>query len=262
MRSKHLVLCFCGLVMGNSGAAAETSSNDPAKEAIWTVTPTLVSSYLFRGVKLAGPSFQPAIDYTHGSLSLGLWSSAALKDRVGGDSDPEIDLYGAYSWRAIDGLSVVPGFYVYSYPDAKRSNGLYSVTFEPSLGVVFSVSGIQLTPKIYYDLTLESTTLEISAALALPLKDLGTELDFTATAGTFKSNDVAAATTPAVKNWGDYWILGVSMPLQLSLHSKITLGLSYSDGRNNYYQQEGSPKALNASAGRHGAVSLSYSTTF
>src|SRR5687768_9600392 len=44
------------------------------EEGEWTIAPAVTSAYLFRGVQLAGASFQPAVDYTKGPLSLGLWS--------------------------------------------------------------------------------------------------------------------------------------------------------------------------------------------
>jgi uncharacterized protein (TIGR02001 family) len=226
----------------------------------WTISPAITSHYLFRGVELAGPSFQPWIDYSKGPLSVGVWSSFALEDRVSGDSDPEIDFYGYYTFSTKSGaLSLVPGFYLYTYPDARQSDGVYSATFEPSLAAIFSVAGVQLTPKIYYDAMLEGATYEITAAMAVPLTSLGTELDFSATAGTFKWNDVTADATPAVKNWGDYWTIGVAIPVQISLRSKLTVAVTYSEGRNNFYKQGSSPREINDDARGKTAVGLTYS---
>lgn len=229
-------------------------------EGVWTVSPAITSSYVFRGVELADACFQPWIDYTRGPLSLGLWSSAALKDRVSGDSDPELDLYGWYSFKTASGhLTVVPGFYLYTYPDAERSNGLYSATFEPSLGVVFSVAGIQFTPKIYYDVMLKGATYELTAAFALPLTSLGTELDFSASAGTYKWKDIVADSQPSVKNWGDYWTVGVAIPVQISMRSKITAAVMYSEGRNNFYKVGTLPRFENEAARAQTSFTFTYS---
>lgn len=226
---------------------------------MWTISPTMTSHYLFRGVELAGPSFQPWIDYSRGPLSVGVWSSFALDDRIAGDSDPEIDLYGFYTFSTRSGaLSIVPGFHLYTYPGARRSGGLYSATFEPSLAAIFSVAGVQLTPTIYYDTMLKGATYEITAALAFPLTSLGTELDFSATAGTFKWNDVKAGATPSVKNWGDYWSFGVAVPVQITLRSKLTVELTYSEGRNNFYKQGSSPREVNDRARGKTAVGVTY----
>jgi uncharacterized protein (TIGR02001 family) len=232
------------------------------EEGEWTIAPAVTSAYLFRGVQLAGASFQPAVDYTKGPLSLGLWSSFAMEDREEGDSDPEIDLYGAYTFSNESGsFSVVPGFNLYTYPDAEKSNRLYSATFEPSLAAIFSVGGVQFTPKVYYDVTLKGATYEITAALAVPLTSLGTELDFSASVGTFKWTDVAADTSPSVKNWGDYWTVGVAIPVQISVRSQLTAAVLYSEGRNNYLKLGSFPQRINESAVGKTAFTLTYSIT-
>jgi uncharacterized protein (TIGR02001 family) len=232
------------------------------EKGTWTIAPAFTSLYLYRGTEIAGASFQPWIDYTIGPLSLGIWSSVAIENPGYDDSDPEIDFYGFYTFRnERDTFSIVPGFYCYTYPNAEKRNGFYSVTFEPSLAAVFSVAGVQLTPKIYYDVMLEGATYELTAALALPLNSLGTELDFSATAGTFKWDDVSADASPAVKNWGDYWMIGVAVPVQVSLRSKLTLSVTYSEGRNNFYKQGSLPREINENARAATAFSLTYAVT-
>ena len=70
-------------------------------------------------------------------------------------------------------------------------------------------------------------TAEVTAAVSLPLKDAGTSLDFAATVGTYKWTDAAAETNPALKNWGDYWQVGVSSPYQVSKDAKLVVGCRY-----------------------------------
>lgn len=231
-------------------------------ESAWSITPAFASQYLFRGTKIAGPSFQPSLDYSAGPLGFGVWGSAALSDREPGDSDPEIDFYGSYEFSNDAGtFSVVPGFWLYTYPDADRSNGYYRLTFEPNVAVNVDIRGIRFTPRYYYDVTLEGATYELSAAFAVALKSLGTTVEFLATAGTFKWDSVTAEASPDEKNWGDYWLVGVSVPVQIGARSAITLGVTYSEGRNNFYKQGTDPKYENADAGRHAAVTLSYTLT-
>jgi uncharacterized protein (TIGR02001 family) len=249
----------CIAIVSVSDAPGHAAPLDD-RTGTWTISPAITSHYLFRGVELAGASFQPWIDYSIGPMSVGVWSSFALRDRVEGDSDPEIDLYGFYTFSSRSGaFSLVPGFYLYTYPDAERTNGLYSTTFEPSLAAIFSLAGVQLTPKVYYDVMLKGATYEITAALAFPLKSLGTEVDLSATAGTFKWNAATADASPAVKNWGDYWTVGLAVPVQVTLSSKFTVALTYSEGRNNFYKQGSLPREINAGAHGKTAVTLTYS---
>ncbi len=252
----------CLWIIAAAAFAAVPMSSAPLDDArgVWTISPTITSHYVFRGVELAGASFQPWIDYTLGPLSVGVWSSTSLKDRSPREPDPEIDLYGSYTFTTQSGaLGIMPGFYYYTYPDAKRSSGHYSSTFEPSLAAIFSVGGVQFTPKVYYNVMLKGATFEITAAIALPLKSLGTELDLSATAGTYKWNAVRANASPEEKNWGDYWMLGAAVPVQVTTQSKLTIAVGYSDGRNNFYKQGSLPQQTNERAHGQTAVTLSYS---
>ena len=248
-------------LLASIGAAADAAPFD-ASTGTWTLSPAFTSKYLYRGVELAGASFQPWIDYTIGNLSVGVWSSVALEDRVAGDADPELDLYGSYIFRNASGsFSLVPGFYLYTYPDAEPDDGVHRATLEPSLGAIFTMAGIQFTPKVYYDVMLKGATYEITAAVALPLTTLGTVLDFSASAGTFKLNDATERTTPPVKNWGDYWMLGVAIPVQVSARSKVVAAITYSKGSNNFFKQGTLPRERNENARGATAVTLTYSLT-
>lgn len=244
--------------------AALVSTSTPAAfaaidEGSWSVTPAVTSQYLFRGARVAGASFQPSLDYSRGSFAAGLWSSAAFSHRAKGDSDPEFDFYGTYSFSNDAGtVDVVPGFWLYTYPDADDSNGYHALTFEPNLAFNFYVAGIRLTPTVYYDVTLEGATWEITAAFALPLKRLGTTIEFLATAGTFKWDNITADVSPREKNWGDYYTLGARLPVTIGARSQLALGLTHSIGRNNFFKQGTAPKYQNPDAGHHTAVTLSY----
>ena len=121
---------------------------------------------------------------------------------------------------------------------------------------------MKLSPKIYYDVVLEGPTLELTASWALPLKDLGTELDFLATVGTFKWKSAADNTFPEVKNYGNYFLVGVSAPYAISSASKIVVGLAYTKGSDNYFKQSGSPKVENTAAVGRGVITVSYAYTF
>lgn len=233
-----------------------------APSATWTLTPAFVSQYMLRGVRLGGASFQPVIEYASGPAVLGLWSNFPLKSKVVGQSDPEFDVYGSYVFEIAKDLTLQPGFILYLYPDANENNGFYKQTFEPSLALNYTVEGIKLTPKLYYDTVLEQTLAEFSVAYSVPMKELGTEVSFLATYGTFKAKNAFENTSPAMKNTGNYWLVGINLPFQINKESKLNLGFAYTEGRDNFLKQGNAPKTVNTGAVGRGVVTVSYAFTF
>ena len=213
-----------------------------APSSYWTLTPSLVTDYMFRGVRLGGFSFEPNIEFD-------------------GQSAPEIDPYGYYTITLNDSTSLVPGFTWYNYPNAKTANGFYKATFEPNLALNYTVGGVKFTPKVYYDFVLQGATLEVTAAFALPLKDAGTELDFAATLGTYKWKAAVPDVTPDIENRGDYFQFGVSAPFTVSKDSKLIIGVAYVEGSNNSFTQAGVRSDNTAAVGRV-VGTLSYAITF
>jgi len=226
------------------------------------LTPSLVSQYMFRGVRLGGFSFEPTVEVDAGSGALGVWSNFPVAGRIDGVSDPEIDPYGWYTIAISASLSIVPGFTVYTYPNADTNAGSFRSTFEPSLAVSYSVAGLTLTPKLYYDLVLEGPTLELAAAYGIPIKAANTTLGIAATVGTYEWDNSARDASPRLRNWGDYWLLGVTLPFTLSKRSTLTVGFGYSEGSGNFYKQGGAPKYRNDAAVGRGVASLGYALTF
>jgi hypothetical protein len=94
------------------------------------------------------------------------------------------------------------------------------------------------------------------------LKDLGTELGFSASIGTYLVNDYAKDSTPRTKAWGDYWSVGVAAPFQLTKESKLTVGFAYTKGSGAYIKSGSMPKYENTLAVGRGVVSVSYSYAF
>lgn len=264
MKPSRLLALFCTLAVGSTllaqAPAAETTAA-PAPVS-WTVSAAGVSQYMFRGMRLSGPAIQPAVEMGSGNLALGVWSSFPLDDTTPGQSDPEIDGYGSYKFVLSEALSIQPGFTWYNYPRAEKANGFYKSTFEPSIALNYSVAGFTFTPKYYYDVVLEGPTYELNVLYALPLKQIGSELDFIGTVGTYIWKDAWENTDPKMKNWGDYWLVGVSMPFQVSSNSKLTLGVSYTKGSNNYLKQGTAPRFWNSMAAARGFATVSYVMSF
>ncbi|MEO6567375.1 MAG: hypothetical protein ABIO94_01325 [Opitutaceae bacterium] len=264
MNQKITALLLSALTIGAFSARGQTVGVAPtaAPSLSVTVTPSFVSQYMFRGQRLSGTSFQPVVEATYGDFGLGVWSNFPIKDKATGASDPEVDPYGYYTIKVSDTLSVVPGFTYYTYPNADTGAGFYRSTFEPSIALNYTVAGVKLTPKVYYDFTLDGPTFEFTAAYAVPLKDLGTELDFAATYGEYLQKDVVRKGSPQAKAWGKYWSVGVAMPYQITKNSKFVVGFAYAKGEDAFFKQGTAPKAVNSLAMGRGVVSASYAWTF
>ncbi len=264
MKNKLLLVLASALTVTAVSSHAQTSAPAPAVAPSYTLTATAtaVSQYMFRGQRLGGWSFQPAVEYASGNFGLGVWSNFPVKDEVPDTSDPEFDLYGYYTLPVNDAVSVVPAFTYYYYPNAPIGLGFYRGTFEPSIALNYTTQGLKLTPKLYYDVTLRGPTFELNAFYAVPLKDFGTELDFTAAIGSYLLKDIARDRNPKTKAWGDYWSVGVAMPFQISSAGKLTLGWSYAEGRKAYFKTGNAGRVPNALAVGRGVVSISYAHSF
>jgi len=244
------------------GVALALSAAARAGDISYVVTPSVVSQYMFRGVRLGGPALQPSVEVDSGNLAVGVWASTPLADKVPGQSDPEIDPYASYTFTVNNSLNISPGVTWYNYPRAKTQDGSFRSTFEPNVALNYTLAGVRLTPKLYYDIVLKGPTYELSLACATPLKSIGSELDWTATGGTYIISNSIKDADPEVKNWGNYWLVGVSAPFTITKASKLVIGFAYTKGSGNAYKQDGLPQVDNTSAVGRGVVSVSYSYTF
>ena len=249
--------------------AAAAAPAAPAPPSLsWTLTPTYVSSYMFRGQRLGGQSFEPSLEADYGNLAIGVWSNDPVnnKAKVPGQSDPEIDPYGSYTFNINDSLSIQPGFTWYTYVRAPLDQGYYRMTFEPNIALNYTVNGVKLTPKLYYDVILKEATYEFDAAYTVPLKSIGSEFDFAGTVGAYNGTDVVnngnAVNAPKTKAKGNYWLLGVSMPFNLSSSVKLVVGWSYTQGGGATVQTGNYPSQPNTEAVGRGVASVALAFTF
>lgn len=243
---------------------AQSSAPIPAAPTVSvTATVAAVSNYMFRGLRLSDGGLQPQVEVAAGNLIMGAWGNVPFDgDKVPDSSDPEIDLYAVYNVALEDGLTLTPGFTLYHFPKAPTNAGFYRNTFEPSLALSYIVDGVKLTPKVYYDVVLKGPTYELTAFYALPLTRIGSELDFTATYGGYKWKDTANDASPEVKAWGQYWLVGVAAPFQISFNSRITLGFAYTEGKKAYTKAGTFGKVPNSLALGRGVATVSYTVTF
>jgi len=179
-------------------------------------TPSWVSEYMFRGQRRAGSSFQPQVEANSGGFAGGVWASWPTAARVEGQANPEVDGYASYTVPIEPNLSLQPGITVYDYA---HGSGTPSAV-EPNLALNWTADGVRLSPKVYEDLTRHIVTGEINAAMAVPLRQIGTQLEFGASLGAFSGRGTRE----------DYWLGQVTLPYQLSQHARVSAGYGYSEG--------------------------------
>jgi uncharacterized protein (TIGR02001 family) len=244
--------------------AAPATAAAPAAPAVSvTATPSYVSEYMFRGQRLGGQSFEPSVEADYGNWALGVWSNLPLANRVPGQSNPEIDPYGSYTWNLSDSLSLQPGFTIYTYENAPTDQGFFRSTYEPNIAVNYTIDGFKLTPKLYYDLVLRGLTSELSATYAVPVKEIGSEFDFAGTIGNYFQDDaVNKIQNPGAKGTGNYWLLGVSLPFTVAKDTKVTVGWAYTEGTGAYVKVGSLPRVDNPEAVGRGVFSASVAYTF
>ena len=247
------LLCFAPVFFVSQVRAAGASV---------TVTPCFVSQYMFRGVRLGGPSFEPSSEVNSGNFTLGIWTNFPIEDKVPGQSDPEIDLYSSYALTVNGPVSITPGFTWYDYPNADTNNGFFKSTLEPDIALNYKVAGWKFTLAFYYDLALKGQTFELTAAYVILLKDLGSELDWTATAGTFRVGDASKGANPLIKNRGNYYLIGISSPFAITGKSKLSVGFTCEKGDSNFFKAAGTPRVENTAAVGRGVFTLSYVYNF
>jgi uncharacterized protein (TIGR02001 family) len=267
MKKKLLLACAGALVAGTAVSLAQTPAPAMAPAApkiTWTATASVVSQYMFRGLRLSDGGLQPSVEMGAGNLVLGAWANVPFDgDKVPDSSNPEIDLYGSYTFALEDGITLAPGFTSYHFPDAPTDAGFYRSTFEPNIALSWTMAdGVKITPKIYYDLVLKGPTYEVTALYAFPMKDIGSELDFTATYGGYEWREAANDASPDVKATGQYWLIGVAAPFQLTPKSKLTVGIAYTEGRKAYTKAGEFGKIPNSLAVGRGVGTISYTMTF
>ena len=203
----------------------------------FTFSSTAVSAYIFRGEKIGGPSFQPALEYAQGPLALGVFASFPMDKKWSDTEYPEIDFYGSYEISVVpDVFSVTSGFSVYSYPTAKKEEGWYKAYYEPYVKLGYRFHEALFSFTVYYDLTQNGAIYEVGAEYSLPVKPIGTELELSAFMGRFSLSNVEAYASPKVGKSGNYMQAGVSAPYEITEKSKITAGIYYARGCDNNYK--------------------------
>jgi uncharacterized protein (TIGR02001 family) len=273
MNNKNIALIVGVLSLGTLATRAQTTSASastapvatvPAPTLDVTLTPSYVSTYMFRGQRLSGQAFQPEVDATYGGLDVGVWSSMPISksQKVEGQSDPEIDPYASYTYNLSEAISIQPGFTWYTYPTTPTKEGFYKATFEPNLALNYTLYGVKLTPEVFYDVILRGLTGQVAATYSVPVKDLASSLNFSASGGVFTDYNAVNHTPQNVQQGGKYWSAGVSMPFTVTKNSTLTFGWLYTKGYNGYYKEGGYAAFANPLTTGRGVFSASYAWSF
>ena len=129
MKKKITLIAFILLALSTFQVNAQDEKTSP-----FTVGADFYSNYIWRGTKLAGPSFQPTVKFNTGGLTLGVWGSF---DAAGYD---EVDPYISYAFK--NGLSI--GVTDYFFPSTGGSFTADSANaYEINVG--FTTGGLTLS---------------------------------------------------------------------------------------------------------------------
>ncbi len=144
-----------------------------------------VSEYVFRGVSLGGSSIQPYTEVSIGNFTAGAWYSAGF----GAESDvqaDEVDFYAGYSVPLDGAISLDLGATYYHYPQSGallETEGGSAGSYEFSAAVGFKDVALSPAVAAYYDVTLESLTIEGSVGHSIALSKPGWSADLGGTVG-------------------------------------------------------------------------------
>lgn len=177
---------------------------------------TYTTSYVFRGVKESGNSFQPTVEASAGDFYVGLWANLPTR---GGS---KINYYGGVTALIpeVDFAILDAGLTVYHYPRSgeDRSHEFYFGGMFPSVGRP-ELSG---TLYYFYDVDIRSHLVEAALTYTWSLEGWGlpAAVEFTGTGG------VEGGSGTHRENY-HYYGGSVKLPFHLSGFTTLTPGVHY-----------------------------------
>ena len=209
------------ILLAALAAGAGLNAQDVKSSYSVTTDFTYASEYVFRGVEVAGNSFQPSIEVSAGDAYVGLWTNNPVTD---GESN-EIDIYGGYKYKFNDALSFEAVGTYYWYPEA--SGGDTKDSWEVGLGATYVYQGISSSLYYYYDFILEADTIQASVGYSVPLEAIGSSVDFSVFAGTVDGRDWEPDAGRRTMETYNYYGFDISVPYKLNDKAAVTTGLHY-----------------------------------
>lgn len=181
------------------------------------VTTAYTSDYYFRGTQLAQSIIETAVDYSEGDFYMGVWTAQPFEDAEdGSEIENEIDFYGGYGIALSETAALDIGIAAYMYPELDDGD---EITYEPFIGIAFDTP---LAPSfyVYYDLTLESLTLEGSIGHSFEI-DESSSIDIGLSVGNVSPDEGDSAM---------YYLLSAGWGYALAETASLSIGFNYTDG--------------------------------
>jgi uncharacterized protein (TIGR02001 family) len=191
---------------------------------------TYSSEYVFRGVENQDNAFQSSVEITAGDIYVGLWTSQALNNKDSAFAKgSEVDIYGGYKYKVSDALTVEAVGTYYLYPSARSARDEARQSYELGAGATYNFRGFSPSIYYYYDLVLESTTVQGSIGYSYPLKELGASLDLNAFVGSVDTNDGNGSHSGEPAQNYNFYGADVSVVYNLAENARATFGVHYTD---------------------------------
>ena len=229
---KKIAIILAALAVSYSAQAADATV--AASKPSYNVTTDFSynSEYVFRGQKQSNSSFQASAEVTYTQFYGGVWTNQPIRNEAN-----EVDFYLGYGFPLQNDWKIDTGLTSYNYARGKTLGGKTGIsTYESYLGLTGG-NCMGFTPSVYgyYDYKLDNYTAQASIGYSVPVKQLGTSLDFAVTYG-FTPN--TGKYNKNVAN-GSYYGAGVTVPYKLAPNATLTGGLqyAYSDENNSNYRQ-------------------------
>lgn len=239
---------IAALVTGASAFAQVQQA--PAKAVEFTFDATVVNEYIWRGQEQADWTFHPSLKATYGNAYVGVWSAFPFEESGPAKDWTEFDFFGGYKYSLNDSWTLDAGVTAYVFTDYNPGN---PNSIEPYIGIAGTfhvgerVGDVSTSFYVFHNFEYNATTLQGSVGYSVPITQIGTSLDFSATLGWVSGNSNLSETpAPGVSDYF-YWSIGAAIPYKISDRAVVTLGVSYNDV---------SKRAINDSADIIGSASL------
>jgi uncharacterized protein (TIGR02001 family) len=200
---KTLVIGLAALVAGTVAQAAG--------ELSVSADVTFASKYVFRGIQYGDNSLQPSVEFTIDEIYAGIWAQQPLENRGSEGWGDEVDFYLGFTPKLSDTVSLDLGATHYYYPNGDPTTEIF-------VGGNFTYDSF--TPGIYayYDFDLEAFTIQGNLGFSIPLDQMGTSLDLSASVG---------HVSPDLGDNYTYYNVGASIPYKLNEHATAKFGVNW-----------------------------------
>ena len=204
-------------------ALAQADAPAPAPSVAFTLENTVSSEYVFRGQEYGDLTYSPALSLAWKDLYAGVIGTMSENLILG---DYEIDTYIGGTRALTDKITLDAGVVYYYYAGKNSFGGSDNGTVEPYLGSSLALGDITLSLYYYYDLQIDDSSYELTAAYSIPFEAAHTSINLTATAG-YVTGDLTE-NFYIVDNYC-YYGLRAELPFKIRENATFTLGVAATD---------------------------------